>query len=746
MVPVASRAIKRAGIAGLTVLGVVFWLGSMLLLARATEGADEFGRLYGSLFLVNAVGVVILLALISVNLVRLVREFRGRVPGSRLKSRMVVTFVVLSVAPLCVVYYFSVLFLNRGIDSWFSVDVEKGLSDALNLSRATLEIQMREYLERTEHMAARLRDETNSRLAAELSSLQRQTDASEITVVGNDSRILASISNRDDLDVMATPNDEILLQLGQGRNYVGLDPLGDVGYRIRTAALIPPESPFAERRILLAIFPVSERLSSLADAVQSAYADYGELSYLRRLLKYSLTLTLTLVLLLSLLTAVWGAFFFSRRLVAPIQNLIAGTRAVAQGDYDTQLPLPGHDDMGFLVRSFNDMTRRLSEARALATASQSAVENERAYLAIILGRLSTGVVSLETDWRIRTANQAAGAILGFDLEKCIGRPLLEIARESPMLEQFVDVGRRHIMSGDLEWREQVVLKADVGRRVLMCACSALRSESGETNGYVVVFDDITALLQAQRDAAWGEVARRLAHEIKNPLMPIQLSAERMRRRLLDHLEEQDGQVLERATRTIIQQVENMKEMVNAFSEYARVPDMEMSVVDINAFISEIADLYRGREIDTKVELDLDPDLGPVEVDTGRFRQILHNLIGNALEALEQVADGRIVIRTRLEKDNDARIMHILVEDNGPGFPVDAIEHIFDPYVTSKPKGTGLGLAIVKKLVEEHGGRVEASNVEGGGARMSILLPTDDVARAISSRKEAHTAEYKGERA
>ncbi len=746
MVPVASRAIKRAGIAGLTVLGVVFWLGSMLLLARATEGADEFGRLYGSLFLVNAVGVVILLALISVNLVRLVREFRGRVPGSRLKSRMVATFVVLSVAPLCVVYYFSVLFLNRGIDSWFSVDVEKGLSDALNLSRATLEIQMREYLDRTEHMAARLRDETNSRLAAELSSLQRQTDASEITVVGNDSRILASISSRDDLEVMAIPNDEILLQLGQGRNYVGLDPLGDMGYRIRTAVLIPPESPFAERRILLAIFPVSERLSSLADAVQSAYADYGELAYLRRLLKYSLTLTLTLVLLLSLLTAVWGAFFFSRRLVAPIQNLIAGTRAVAQGDYDTQLPLPGHDDMGFLVRSFNDMTRRLSEARALATASQSVVENERAYLAIILGRLSTGVVSLETDWRIRTANQAAGAILGFDLEKCIGRPLLEIARESPMLEQFVDVGRRHIMSGDLEWREQVVLKADVGRRVLMCACSALRSESGETNGYVVVFDDITALLQAQRDAAWGEVARRLAHEIKNPLMPIQLSAERMRRRLLDHLEEQDGQVLERATRTIIQQVENMKEMVNAFSEYARVPDMEMSVVDINAFISEIADLYRGRDIDTKVELDLDPDLGTVEVDTGRFRQILHNLLGNALEALEQVDDGRIVIRTRLEKDDDARIMHIVVEDNGPGFPVDAIEHIFDPYVTSKPKGTGLGLAIVKKLVEEHGGRVEASNVEGGGAKMSILIPTDDLARATSSRREAHTAEYKGERA
>ena len=299
----ASATVRRAGAIGLLILGAALWLGSVLLLARATEGADEFGRLYGSLFLVNAVGVVTLLALIVINLVRLLREYRGRVPGSRLKSRMVATFVVLSVVPLCIVYYFSVLFLNRGIDSWFSVDVEKGLSDALHLSRATLEIQMREYLQRTEKMAGRLQGESPAGLAAELSHLQLLEGAAEITVVGANSHIMASISDRDDLDVIALPNDEILLQIGQGRSYVGMDPVGNAGYRIRTAAIIPRQSPFDEQRILLAIFPVSERLSSLADAVQRAYTDYGELSYLRRLLKYSLTLTLTLVLLLSLLTA-----------------------------------------------------------------------------------------------------------------------------------------------------------------------------------------------------------------------------------------------------------------------------------------------------------------------------------------------------------------------------------------------------------------------------------------------------------
>jgi nitrogen fixation/metabolism regulation signal transduction histidine kinase len=262
----------------------------------------------------------------------------------------------------------------------------------------------------------------------------------------------------------------------------------------------------------------------------------------------------------------------------------------------------------------------------------------------------------------------------------------------------------------------------------------------------MVFDDITALMQAQRDAAWGEVARRLAHEIKNPLTPIQLSAERMRRRLLDRIEEKDAQVVERATRTIVQQVEAMKEMVNAFSDYARAPDMDLIQIDLNHLVLEVADLYRAREIDVTIDLDLDSELGRVEIDPGRVRQILHNLIGNAIEALNHKKGGRLWVRTALETDGEIRLLSIVVEDNGPGFSLDAIEHIFDPYVTSKPKGTGLGLAIVKKLVEEHGGRVDAANRDEGGARMSIVMPVDDEARTALLRKEAHSTDYKGERA
>jgi nitrogen fixation/metabolism regulation signal transduction histidine kinase len=452
------------------------------------------------------------------------------------------------------------------------------------------------------------------------------------------------------------------------------------------------------------------------------------------------------VLLLALLTAVWGAFFSARRLVAPIQNLIAGTRAVAMGDFDTRLPLESRDEMGFLVHSFNEMITRLSEAREQAHESEQTVENERAYLEVILGRLSTGVVSLEPDWRIRTANRAAGAILGVDLESCIGRRLPEVADGRPLLQQFIAVGEGHVLAGEYEWREQIVLSGEVGRRVLMCACSALPGESDEPAGFVVVFDDITALLQAQRDAAWGEVARRLAHEIKNPLTPIQLSAERIRRRFLEKMDPDDAQVLERATRTIVQQVEAMKSMVNAFSDYARAPDLHLQSLDLNRLISEVTELYRVREIDARLRLALDASAGVVEVDAGRLRQIMHNLIRNSLEALEEWPDPMIQISTVAEETEGSDQVRIVVEDNGPGFPADAVEQVFDPYVTSKPKGTGLGLAIVKKLVEEHGGWIRASNRAEGGARVTIVLPVNESSRSTMLRQEAVTGEYRRERA
>ena len=300
------------------------------------------------------------------------------------------------------------------------------------------------------------------------------------------------------------------------------------------------------------------------------------------------------MLLIALLASVYGAFFSARRLVVPIQQLMAGTRAVARGDFDTRLPIPARDEIGFLINSFNEMTQRLAKARQEAHTSQLLAESERRKLAVILARLSTGVLALETDLRIRTANQAACAILGFDFDAHLDESLVELAATRPLLAQFLGVAAEHIRQQESEWREQIVLRGEVGRRVLMCACTVLPSEGDSPAGYVVVFDDITALMQAQRDAAWGEVARRLAHEIKNPLTPIQLSAERLRRRYLA-AEGGDAELLDRATHTIIQQVEAMKDMVNAFSEYARAPDVELSRFNLNQLVGEVTELYRHQE-------------------------------------------------------------------------------------------------------------------------------------------------------
>ena len=263
---------------------------------------------------------------------------------------------------------------------------------------------------------------------------------------------------------------------------------------------------------------------------------------------------------------------------------------------------------------------------------------------------------------------------------------------------------------------------------------------------MVVFDDITTLLLAQRVAAWGEVARRLAHEIKNPLTPIQLAAERMRRKFLGAMDEKDAQILERATHTIVQQVEAMKRMVNAFSEYARAPSMQLARFDPNQLVVEVVELYRGQGPHVRIRQELDPALGSIEADRGRLRQILHNLLTNAFEALEGQADAEVTVSTARSTLQGSPVLELTVADNGPGFQSDIIGQVFDPYVTSKPKGTGLGLAIVKKIVEEHGGRIDAENARSGGARVRVLLPLDLPTRATPAARDSRANEPRRERA
>jgi nitrogen fixation/metabolism regulation signal transduction histidine kinase len=632
---------------------------------------------------------------------------------------------------LAIVYSFSIQFLNEGIESWFDVEVEQGLADALELSRGALDLRMRDNLERTRSLADSLFSVPDEAMYEYLPRLRIDAGAREVTVFAGGYKIIATSSSTPTDQLPLLPTDEMLLSLRRSKFYVALEPRPDNQYLVRTAVLLSGRLG-REIRIVQGLYPLGKNLGPLAGSVQQTVTRYTELAFLREPLKSGFILTLSIVVLMTFLIAVYGAFFFARRLTAPVQNLVAGTRAVAQGDLDTRLPTSERDEIGFLVDSFNDMIDQLSNARAEARRSEAQVENERAGIEAILAGLSTGVIALEKNLTIRTANQAAEVLLNQNFIGREGESIATLAQENPALRQIVDVVQGHLQQDVSEWREQVKLQLEGGNRVLVCACTSLPGSYRSRGGFVLVFDDITELLQAQRQAAWGEVARRLAHEIKNPLTPIQLSAERIRKKLLDAIDPASAELLDRATQTIVQQVEAMRDMVNAFSEYARAPAMNRTFLNINHLIIQVADLYPAQSHQPKIRLELGASLPDISVDAVRMRQVLHNLIRNALEALEDQDDAEVVLTTKAVRKKQRRYIQIMIRDNGPGLPADDREKIFEPYVTTKTKGTGLGLAIVKKLIEEHGGEVGIESEIDEGTSVKLLLPIEEIGETNSS--------------
>lgn len=724
----ATPKIRPLLYAMLGAFGVGLSLIALIMLSQAAQNSENFDQLANSILWINILCLFVLMVLLIGNLSKLFRDYRLDIPGSKLKARMVGMFVGLAIIPLLIVFYFSMQFINRGIDTWFNVEVEAGLDDALTLSRNALAIQMRDHLAATEQIAQRLRETNSTQFIYEIGALRKEIGANELTLFGRNSQILATNSDLSFGNVPKGVSDELLMQIRQNRPYVSLDPLQDGAYEIRTAVpLIGSRTPDIIG-IIRARFTVSQRIGRMVNSIDSSYTDYKKIVYLREPLKRTFSLTLTVVLMISLLASIYGAFVLSRRLVSPIQNLVEGTQAVAKGDFDTQLPVPAKDEIGFLINSFNEMTKGLSVARKQASLSQNMVEAERANLEIILANLSTGVISLESDLKIRTFNKAAGAILNVNFLGSRGKLLAEVAEGHGVLKELFDVIKRKFDQGIIRWHEQIVVHTDTGRRILACACTDLASETTDNVGFVIVFDDITLQLQSQRDAAWGEVARRLAHEIKNPLTPIQLSAERLRRKYLKAMPKEESEILDRSTHIIVEQVAAMKEMVNAFSDYARSPDMEISTFNITELIQEVIDLYKEQEDKINIILNIDPENIQFDADPGRIRQIMHNLIRNSIEAIGNDGQGIIKIRAKPIEIKKIKMIEITVEDNGCGFEKESLAQIFDPYVTSKSKGTGLGLAIVKKLVEEHMGSIEAENIENKGALIRIHLPLNEKMR------------------
>jgi PAS domain S-box-containing protein len=697
------------------ILSVGLTAVAVFVLATASANTVVFAEHYTLLLLVNGAVALMLAILVSYQLATLRRKLKAGIFGSKLTLRLVLLFALMAVLPGALIYGVSVQFMAKSIESWFEVRVDRALEGGINLGRGALDNMLRELAGKAGVMAQALSLKAPAEHLAELNALREQAGVQEATLFSIRGRLLGfSASERARL-VPEPPGANAMRQIRLQQTYSAVESLPERGLYLRVLVPVNALALTEEPRVLQLMHPVPEKFAQDAETVQAGYREYQELSLARRGLKRFYGITLTLTLLLSLLTALALAFVLSDRLSAPLNVLVEGTRAVAQGDFSPRAAVESRDELGALTQSFNSMTLQLSEARARAEIHQEELAHAKAYVESILANLSAGVLAFDANQRLRSANPSAAGILGLECGPLLGLAPPQWAERDPALAPVAaEIERGFAASGSGQWQRQVERDARGGRQVLLLR--GTRLPEGAETGAVVVFDDITHLLQAQRDAAWAEVARRLAHEIKNPLTPIQLSAERLLAKLGGKLPQPDAEMLRRATQTIVNQVASLKHMVDAFSQYARTPEPSMRALDLNELVREVLTLYES--LASSIRLDLAVALPAVIGDAAQLRQVVHNLLQNAQDALVETAGPIIVIATAVA-DGTVRLT---VSDNGCGFPEHMMKRVFEPYVTTKPGGTGLGLVIVKKIVEEHGGEVTISNVSPRGARVSVALP------------------------
>ena len=697
-----------AGGALAATLGAILWF--LLLMSTAADTAI-FTRHYPVLIGLNVVLALAMVGLVSWQLRALWRDYRAQIFGARLKLRLMMMFGVIAVLPGALVYGVSVQFVTRSIESWFDVRVEKALESGLHLGRSALDSLLAELTDRANGMANELSDLRESGRRSALLRLREQQGVQSAALFSVGGQLLSSASSEISDFLPDLPTQAQLKAARSTRAVTAVDGDGGKLY-LRVLVPVAARTVFEEPRILQLIQPVPPSLAYDADAVQGVYRDYQELQLARQGLTRIYALTLTLTVLVALFGAFALAFVMARRLSAPLSILAEGTQAVAQGDFSPRQAVYSRDELGVLTQSFSRMTRQLDDARRETERHRAELESARGYLESILANLSAGVLVFDRNSVLRTVNEGALTILNDDFIGLIGEAVERWPRQN-VLGQVV---RHHFATvTDEEWQTQVELERANGMpQILLLRGSRLPEASG--GGNVVVFDDVTRIVAAQRSAAWGEVARRLAHEIKNPLTPIQLSAERLQFKLAGKLMNGDADMLARGTQTIINQVQAMKRMVDDFRDYARLPVPEVEPLDLNAMVGEVLGLYESSSatIETRFAGDLPRVLG----DATQLRQVIHNLLRNSEDALEGRPEARISLHTE-RCEQQARL---LIADNGPGFPVELLPRIFEPYVTTKPRGTGLGLPIVKKIVEEHQGTIDISNAPEGGARIDIRLP------------------------
>jgi nitrogen fixation/metabolism regulation signal transduction histidine kinase len=695
-------------------LGVIF----LFLLATASANTALFARSYNLLLVLNGTMVAMLMGLVGYQLLRLRKQHKAGVFGSRLAARLVLFFALVAVLPGALLYGVSVQFLGKSIESWFDVRVDRALEGGLNLARSSLDYLLKETTNKATQLALTLQEAEPGSISSRLNRASEQAGIYEAGLFSSSGGVLAVAGVSGSTLTPEPPPAQALRRARLQQTYSVIEQMGDQGLFLRVVVPVNSSDPLEPLRVLQVVEPVPKQLQQDADKVQAGYRDYQEISFSRTALKRLYALTLTLTLLLALLSALGLAVVLSEQFSRPLGLLAEGTRAVAQGDFSRRHPVQSRDELGVLTESFNTMTAQLAEAQQKEEENRRAIETTRAYLESVLANLSAGVLAFDNAFRLRTANPSAAVILQQPLADLIGVPLADWGRRMPALAAFADLVAEGFRSGrDGQWQRQAEVSVSNQTRVLLMRGSGLPGERAP--GCVVVFDDVSELVQAQRDAAWAEVARRLAHEIKNPLTPIQLSAERLAVKLTGKLDGADEEALMRGTQTIVAQVAAMKHMVDDFAIYARQSRPgKMQPVNLNALLLDVLALYEN--LRPYVSLKLPEHDAVIRGEPTRLRQVFHNLIQNALDAQVDVADPAYEFAVELRGDE----LVLSVADAGSGLPEDMMRRAFEPYVTTKAKGTGLGLAIVKKIVDEHHGRVTIENRRPRGARVTLHFPLE----------------------
>ena len=688
---------------------------ALFVLATATANTQLFAGSYDQLLIINAVLVGLLMLVVAWQLLQLRRNLKAGVFGSRLALRLVFLFVVVAVLPGALVYAVSVQFLGKSIESWFDVRVDRALEGGINLGRSSLDYLMRESTNRATQIAGALADAPGNPGPA-LSRAAEQAGVHEATLYSTSGNVLAVAGTAGVRMTAEPPPARALRRARLQQTFAEAEQSADAGLVLRIVVPVNSGDRLEPLRVLQVLEPVPKTLSQDMDKVQAGARDYQEISFSRTALKRLYALTLTLTLLLALTCALGLAVVLSERFAAPLGLLAAGTRAVAQGDFSRRQPVTSRDELGVLTESFNTMTSQLAEAQAKAEESRRAIETANAYLESVLGNLSAGVLVFDDVYRLQMANPSAAVILQQPLTDLTGMSLADWGRRHPALAPFGELVADGFRTGrEGQWQKEAGLTVAAQPRTLLMR--GTRLPGAPVAGYVVVFDDVSELVQAQRDAAWAEVARRLAHEIKNPLTPIQLSAERLAMKLAPRLEGADAEALRRGTQTIVTQVAAMKHMVDDFAIYARQPRPgQMQSIDVGALLLDVLALYDN--LRPHVALALPETAVVIQGEPTRLRQVFHNLLQNAVDAQADVEDPRFAISLAVTGGEAM----LAFADNGPGFDEGVIAHVFEPYVTTKAKGTGLGLAIVKKIVDEHRGRVVVENTPPRGARVMLFFP------------------------